>query len=176
MVLRGGRPLLATFVPAKKGARGFSHAPKDPYAPINPKDILAVNKLPLHLIPETSYIEESLAYLEGALKYGKYNWRAKPVKASVYIDALLRHLLKYLAGSNCDPATFVKHLGYIRCCAGILIDAAQYGTLVDDRPPRGKLDPKMDNYIDSCQDSVAHLYKMFGHIKPKQWTIQDKVF
>lgn len=150
-----------------------SHAAKNPYASVNPKDILAAAKLPVHLIPETLYLDVALAFLEGALKYGKYNWRAKPVKATVYLDAMDRHIMKYKAGERIDTKTKVKHMGYIICCAAILNDAEYYGTLIDDRAPRGLIDPNMSWYIDNAAEIIKHLQEMFKGANPKQYTIQD---
>ena len=151
-----------------------AHRPKNPYADVNPKDILAAAKLPLDLIPETLHIEVALAFLEGALKYGRYNWRIKPVKVSVYLAAMERHLRKYQSGEERDSKTGVRHMAYIICCASIVIDAELYGTLRDDRPPRGKANPGISEYIDNAQVIIKHLQKMFKDEHPKQYTIQDK--
>lgn len=43
----------------------------------NPKDIIGSDKLPLHLVPFSAIAYECLAYLEGALKYGRANWRKR---------------------------------------------------------------------------------------------------
>lgn len=149
--------------------------PKDPYFnAVNPKDLVAQSKLDLSVVPETAIIAEALAFFEGALKYGRFNWRIKPVKMSVYFSALMRHLLKMHAGDNIDTKTLISHLGYIRCCAGIMIDAAHYGTLVDDRPPRGRLNPDMEEYLDKdVVKLVGHLQSLFRKENPKQYTIQD---
>jgi len=151
-----------------------THRPKDPYFNlVNPKDLLAQLKLDASLIPETAVIEEALAWYEGAQKYGRYNWRMKRVKASVYLAAIYRHLFKFLAGDNQDSKTRVAHMGYIRCCAGIIIDAAHYGVLVDDRPPRGK-NPSIEHYLDvEVPKIVKGLQEMFRKETPKQYTIYD---
>jgi hypothetical protein len=149
--------------------------PKDPYfSAANPKDLVAQSKLDLSLVPETAIIAEALAFLEGALKYGRYNWRMAPVKMSVYYSALLRHALKLHAGDLVDSKTFLSHLGYIRCCAGIMIDALHHGTLIDDRPPRGRVDPDIEGYLDhDVVKLVEHLQELFKKEEPKQYTIKD---
>lgn len=149
--------------------------PKDPYFnAINPKDLVAQSKLDLSVVPETAIIAEALAYFEGALKYGRFNWRMKPVKMSVYYSALMRHLLKMHAGDIKDSKTLIDHLGYVRCCAGIMIDALHHGTLVDDRPPRGRLNPDMERYLDEDVVKIVRgLQHMFRKETPKQYTIQD---
>ena len=155
-----------------------THDPKDPYANLtNPKDLVAQMKLDLSVVPETLEIDIALAFLEGALKYGRFNWRMKPVKMSVYVAALKRHLNKLIAGEDCDQATGVKHLSYLMCCAAIMNDAAHYGTLIDDRPPRGRVKTLTVNpisaYIDDAQQTVAHLKQMFASHTPHQYTIAD---
>jgi hypothetical protein len=101
----------------------------------NPKDIMASTKLPLDLVPSVVTIESSLAFLEGALKYGRANWRKTPVKATVYYAAMLRHTLDWMEGQDRDPRTKVRHLGSAIACLGIIMDAELNGTLIDDRPP-----------------------------------------
>jgi hypothetical protein len=149
--------------------------PKDPYfRAVNPKDLVAQSKLDLSLVPETAIIAEALAFLEGALKYGRFNWRMKPVKMSVYYSALMRHGLKLQAGDHVDSKTLISHLGYIRCCAAIMIDALHYGTLIDDRPPRGRVDPDIESYLDhDVVKLVEHLQELFKKEVPKQYTIKD---
>ncbi len=102
----------------------------------NPKDAIGATKLPLHLIPGTAKTYMALALLEGALKYGKYNWRVAGVRASIYIDALERHTEKWKDGQETDPKTGVPHLASVMACAGIILDARACGMLTDDRPPR----------------------------------------
>jgi hypothetical protein len=63
--------------------------------PTNPKDAIGTEKLPMHLIPGSAKATMALAFLEGALKYGKYNWRVAGVRASIYLDAMERHLEKF---------------------------------------------------------------------------------
>ena len=149
--------------------------PKDPYFnAVNPKDLVAQTKLDLSVIPETAIIAEAAAWYEGALKYGRFNYRMRPVKLSVYYSALMRHLLKFHAGKDDDTATFVAHLGYIRCCAGIMIDAMFHGSLIDDRPPRGRLNPDIESVLDKDMVKlVKHLQKLFKSSSPKQYTIKD---
>lgn len=137
--------------------------------PTNPKDAIGTTKLPMHLIPSTAKAAMALAYLEGALKYGKYNWRAAGVRSSVYLDALERHLEKFKNGEDSDPETGVPHLGSIMACCGILLDAALCGKLTDDRPPVAPV----AGYIDSLTHTVRHLQKVFEGHTPHQYTIQD---
>lgn len=105
--------------------------------PPNPKQIYGDKKPPLHLIPSSAIIEEAMALKEGANKYDPFNWRETAVEAQTYIGAALRHLYAYQEGENYDPDSGAHHLGHARACLAILIDAAQVGKLIDNRPPSG---------------------------------------
>ena len=137
--------------------------------PTNPKDAIGGKKLPLHLIPGSAKAVMALAFLEGALKYGKYNWRIAGVRSSVYLDAMERHLEKFKNGEDSDPTTSVPHLGSIMACCAILIDAAICGKLTDDRPPVAPL----GQYIDSLTHHVQYLQQLFEGENPHQFTIED---
>ena len=73
---------------------------------------------------------------DGADKYGPFNWQDKPILATVYIDAMFRHLVSYMTGEMVDPGSKSGglHLAAIRAGAGILIDAHATGKIIDDRP------------------------------------------
>jgi hypothetical protein len=137
--------------------------------PTNPKDAIGGTKLPMHLIPGSAKNAMALAFLEGALKYGKYNWRVAGVRASIYLDAMERHLEKFKNGENCDPETGVPHLGSIMACAAILVDASVCGMLNDDRPPKAPV----SEHIDSLQTNVRDLQELFADCHPHQCTIED---
>lgn len=104
----------------------------------NPKDLLGIKKPPLSLIPPVALIHESLAFQDGAKKYEAYNWRSKKVQAMIYIDAIMRHAQCYLDREDFAEDSKVHHLGHLRACAGILLDAIETGNLIDNRPPVGK--------------------------------------
>ena len=112
----------------------------------NPKDLLGVKKPPLSLIPPSAQIEEAMAFAEGARKYGAYNWRSKKVKASIYADAALRHLLAWLDGEDIDPESGLPHECKVKACMSILIDARNTGNLVDDRPVKGAANEVLKRY------------------------------
>lgn len=136
--------------------------------PTNPKDAMAVSKLPLHLVPDTLRAYAALAFAEGAAKYGAYNWRVAGVRASVYRSALDRHLMKWWNGEWADETTGVPHLASIIACAGILLDAHVAGRLTDDRPPAAPLSP----LIDSMSKDVARIVDLFRDANPRHHTIQ----
>lgn len=102
--------------------------------PTNPKDAIAsATKLPLHLWPFAATALGCLALLEGALKYGRANWRASGVRASVYKDALDRHMGAWFEGEDTDPCSGLPHLAHALACLAILVDAQANGALTDDR-------------------------------------------
>ena len=135
----------------------------------NPKDAIAGSKLPLHLVPDTIPIFAALAFTEGAAKYGAYNWRIAGVKASVYISALERHMMKYKNGEWADSKTGVPHLASVLACAGILLDANLCGKLTDDRPPSNMT----SETIDACEHTVSHIKSLFSDKDPYHYTIKD---
>lgn len=140
--------------------------------PSNPKDIIGSRKLPLDIVPDTLETMAAEAFLEGALKYGRYNWRIAGVRASIYYSATKRHMKKWWNGQNADKATRVHHLKSVIACVGIMLDAELFGKLEDDRPPCPDPDA-MAELIDAMEAQVAHLKEMFAEHKPYQFTIAD---
>jgi hypothetical protein len=99
----------------------------------NPKDLLGAKKVPLGQVPAIAIAHEACAMLDGDLKYGYRNWRAKKVQARIYVDAAIRHLYAWLEGEEKAEDSGVHHLGHARACLGILLDAQANGTMIDDR-------------------------------------------
>jgi len=108
---------------------------QNPYK--NPKDAFGSLKVPLHLVPPVAIAHEAMAFLDGARKYGPYNWRAKEVLASIYVSATLRHLGAWWDGEYDSKDAGVHHLAHARACLAILLDAESIGMLIDDRPIYG---------------------------------------
>ena len=138
----------------------------------NPKDAIGATKLPLHLIPGTAKSYLALAFLEGALKYGKFNWRIAGVRASIYLDAMERHMEKWKDGEETDPLTGVPHLASVMACSAIILDARACGKLTDDRPPRA---PTAE-IIDAMAPVVRYLQALYKDESPHQNTIEDSVW
>lgn len=138
--------------------------------PTNPKDAIGSTKLDLGLVPDTLTVYAALAFTEGALKYGRYNWRLAGVRASIYHAALKRHLAKWWNGEWADPATGVPHLASVLACAGILVDAHEMSKLEDDRPPASA---GPGNMIDGGTYIVGVLKEQFKDHAPHQYTIND---
>lgn len=103
----------------------------------NPKDAVGIKKVPLSPVPIQVIGEVGLAMLEGALKYGRHNYREAGVRASVYFDAVvLRHLGAWWEGQDIDPDSNLSHI--TKAIAGLIVlrDSMLQGNWVDDRPPR----------------------------------------
>lgn len=143
---------------------------KSPSKDTNPKDPIGATKLSMSLVPTSGIQAASLAFLEGALKYGRYNWRVSGVRTSIYMDAIWRHLDKYWNGEYADPVTKVPHLSSVLACVMIIIDADRMGKLTDDRPPAM---PFNSLRIDDTVDMVAHLKELFKDHHPHQYMITD---
>lgn len=104
----------------------------------NPKDKIGRMKPSISLIPPVANLLESEVMALGAFKYTKFNWRRGKVAASVYVDAMYRHLMAYMDGQTYDEESGMPHIAHARACTGILLDAFANGTLIDDRPEKGK--------------------------------------
>jgi hypothetical protein len=102
----------------------------------NPKDLIGVTKVSLTCVPAVAILHEAHAMMDGAEKYGPYNWRDNAVQARIYIDACKRHIDAWLEGEECASDSGAHHLGHARACLGILLDAQALGNLVDNRPPK----------------------------------------
>lgn len=107
----------------------------------NPKDLIGVTKLPLHLIPDTALAQLALALHEGSTKYGPYNWRSIGVATTVYVAAARRHLAAWFNGEETDPDSGTHHLGHAMACLAIILDSQAIGNLKDDRPPAAPVGP-----------------------------------
>lgn len=150
-----------------------------PSNPVNPKDAIGQGKLPMHLVPTAVNRYAALAFAEGALKYGKYNWRVAGVRMSIYLDAIHRHLSKLQDGEWADgdsivdgssQGTQVPHLANLIACCGIILDAWECNKLTDDRPP---VNAVASLNTDLGQAHIAHLKAMFATYTPHQHTIAD---
>lgn len=105
---------------------------------VNPKDRIGAAKVDFTLIPTSAKIALALALMDGATKYGPYNWRVEPVQFRTYLGAAERHLEDVKEGEEIARDSLVEHLGHVMACCAILIDAHYQGKLVDDRPINGQ--------------------------------------
>lgn len=116
---------------AAKDAEGADYGKEDKAS--NPKDIIGADKLPLHLWPATATAMGSLGLLEGALKYGRSNFRAIGVRSSIYVSACMRHLLLWFEGEDNATDSGLPHMAHALACLAIIVDAQAAGKLNDDR-------------------------------------------
>lgn len=135
----------------------------------NPKDAVGARKLPVGLVPSTGVNLAALAFLEGAMKYGRYNWRVAGVRTSIYYDAAMRHLEKYWNGEECDWETGVPHLASALACIMIIADAKVCKKLTDDRPPFADVNAQIHD-LEGVANGVRN---RFADRTPRQWTIED---
>lgn len=143
-----------------------------PTKPSNPKDVIGSRKIDLGLVPDTAVLCMAAALTEGALKYGRFNWRIAGVRSSIYHAAAKRHLAKYWNGQDLEPATTVHHLDSAMACLAIMRDAMLYGKMIDDRPPCPN-ENAMAEFIDGQEKTVAWLKDLFKEHTPHQFTIAD---
>lgn len=140
--------------------------------PTNPKDTIGSDKLPLHLWPEVATIHGTLALLDGALKYGRANWRHDGARASIYYDAARRHLDKWFEVSTTDPDSGLHHLAHALASIAIIVDAEVQGVLVDDRQfVNGK--DTFEAFVAEQTPHVKRLKAAYADRKPKHWTVKD---
>jgi hypothetical protein len=100
----------------------------------NPKDLLGAKKVSITKLPAIGILHGAHGMMNGAEKYGPYNWREKSVLAGIYVDAMARHLLAWFEGEEIAEDSGVHHLGHLIADAAILLDAQANGNLIDDRP------------------------------------------
>lgn len=142
-----------------------------PYAggalkPTNPKDAIGSDKLPLHLWPETATALGCLGLLDGALKYGRSNFRAIGVRASIYVDAAKRHINAWNEGEDNDPDSGLPHMAHALACLAIIVDATAAGKLTDDRMYPGGYRA----LIDKLTPNVRRLKGLHAGKSPKHYT------
>jgi hypothetical protein len=135
----------------------------------NPKDLIGSDKLPLHLWPTTATAMGCIGMLNGMLKYGRTNFRAVGVRATIYIDAALRHLAAWIEGEECDPDDGVPHLAAALSCIAIVVDAHAAGKLNDDRMVAGGY----RKLVDALTPHVKRLKEHHKDRNPKHYTIDD---
>lgn len=106
----------------------------------NPKDIIGSSKPGVSSVPIQVMAEVGNAMLEGQ-KYGRHNYRAAGVRASVYLDAVWRHLFVqwWDNGEDVDEASQLNHVTKAIAGLCVLRDSMLQGNFEDDRPPKANL-------------------------------------
>lgn len=156
-----------TVTPEEIGKAAFDAVSKE----TNPKDgaAAAQGRVPVSLFPDTAIIAGAMAMWEGAVKYGRYNYRVIGVGATTYADALERHFKAWKNGEDIDPDSGLPHLWKALACLAILIDAEECGMLTDDRPPKAPVADMLTN----LKEKVQEIKEKYADRNPKQYTIQD---
>lgn len=103
--------------------------------PSNPKDVVGTGKAPMSTVSAPVLAEIGVAMLEGACKYGRHNYRAVGVRASIYYDATMRHLMAWWEGQDIDPGSGLSHITKAITSLVVLRDSMIQGNWEDDRPP-----------------------------------------
>lgn len=149
--------------------RGEAPAPTADVKASNPKDIIGSRKLPFSVLPWRVLTNIALAMLEGASKYGRHNYRAVGVRASVYFDAVVaRHLTSWWEGEDIDADSGLHHID--KAIAGLMVmrDSMLAGNFVDDRPPAGNVDMAEANRL------AGEILDRHADKSPKHYTIADR--
>ena len=108
-----------------------------PYPDGNPKTAMGMAKPSTSNVPPIGILEVGKVMALGAKKYGPMNWRHQGVSASVYYDAIQRHLAAYWDGEDCDSESGAPHIAHVAACCMILLDAQAQMQLNDNRPAPG---------------------------------------
>jgi hypothetical protein len=133
----------------------------------NPKDAIGIRKSPLSTVPANVIAEIGVAMLEGSCKYGRHNYRASGVRASVYYDAAMRHLMSWWEGEDIDRDSGLSHITKLLACMTVLRDAMHQGMLTDDRPPRS------ETFYDALNALSAEIIDRYADKTPRHYTIED---
>lgn len=129
--------------------------------PTNPKDAVGIKKVPFSTVPMEVIAEIGLGMMEGAMKYGRHNYRAIGVRGSVYFDATMRHLVSWWEGEDTDPDSGLSHISKALASLTVLRDAMINDKLTDDRPPKSP-----EGWINHLNEIAATLVDKYPEPKP----------
>lgn len=133
----------------------------------NPKDMVGIRKAGLSVVPMNVIAEVGIGMLEGASKYGRHNYRAVGVRASVYFDSTMRHLIDWWEGVDIDPDSGMHHISKAITSLVVLRDAMMQGMCADDRPPRSA------PFYGDLNASAAKIIDKYADKNPRHYTIAD---
>ena len=134
----------------------------------NPKDAIGIRKWrQFFVVPRQVIWEVGVGMLEGALKYGRHNYRGAGVRASVYCDASLGHIEQFIEGEDVDQDSGLSHITKALCSLVVLRDAMMNDFWVDDRPPKIK---DMDGLRDRLQLKVEENFERYADKRPHHYT------
>lgn len=132
----------------------------------NPKQAMGGTKVPFSTLSQAVTAEVGLGMLEGALKYGRHNWRVAGARASTYIDATNRHLSSWWEGEDIDPYSGLSHITKAICSLYVLRDAMINENWVDDRPPalpEGWIE-KMNEMVQDIKEKYPDVVEPFTQV------------
>lgn len=124
---------------------------------VNPKERFGGNKVPMSCVPVPVMMEVALAMLEGAMKYGRHNYRSTEILSSTYYDAATRHIGAWWEGENNDPDSGLSHISKAIASLIVLRDSMIMKTMVDDRPksyPDGWMD-ELNAHVSVLKDKLG---------------------
>lgn len=126
-----GEPIVLKPVPPTGAVKGV--------VGINPKELVGSKKPDLSVVPPVALLHLATAMMNGADKYGPFNWRDQPIRMRPYLAAMMRHAASCLDGEDFSQDTVeaglpVHHLAHVMACCAIVLDAIHCGTITDDRP------------------------------------------
>lgn len=133
----------------------------------NPKDLVGVRKAPMSTVPANVLAEVGVAMLEGASKYGRHNYRVAGVRASVYYDGTLRHLMSWWEGEDIDPDSGLSHITKAITSLVVLRDAMMQDMCTDDRPPSSK------DFYSNLNITAEVIIDKYKEKNPIHYTIKD---
>ncbi|WP_042297130.1 dATP/dGTP diphosphohydrolase domain-containing protein [Paraburkholderia bannensis] len=137
--------------------------------PSNPKDLVGVRKAPMSTVSAAVMAEVGVAMLEGAAKYGRHNYRAVGVRASVYYDATIRHLFSWWEGEDIDPDSGMSHITKAITSLVVLRDAMIQNMMTDDRAPSSK------DFYAALNAAAGAILDKHADKNPRHFTIEDSV-
>lgn len=144
--------------------------------PSNPKDAVGMRKARwFSILPLRVLVNVGIAMLEGALKYGRHNYRIAGIRASVYIDAVVcGHLMPWQEGEDIDPDSGLNHIDKAIASLMVLRDGMLEGNWEDDRAPSAK---DFDKLMAEAHLKVqALLDKYPPEVRKAAFTIHDTVW
>lgn len=129
----------------------------------NPKDALGTKKVPYSTLSAPVIAECALGMMEGALKYGRHNYRAIGVRGSVYYDAARRHLDQWWEGEDYDQESKAGLHHITKAIASLIVlrDAMINKKFTDDRPPRPPAE-----WMERANATAAALLQQFPNPVP----------
>lgn len=134
----------------------------------NPKEAVGTRKWrQFCCVPANVIWEVGIAMLEGALKYGRHNYRVAGVRASVYVEAAKGHIDQFWEGEDIDADSRIHHISKAIASLVILRDSIMCDNWTDDRPPP----PPLDALRRQMQEQVEYLLDLYPDAKPPHLAI-----